>query len=822
MSLSLRCTLVVALAFAAPLALEGPALAQDPIAEADGPEEEQQLPVSVRVRVGYGQKMSSVGFAPVFVDLTAHESDQVVSLKFLGGPQGQTELLKLGPVTLTKGQPRRVRGLAPSRTWFDSGAAELVVLDTDGAVVGQADILAEQSANRRLLVIDRHGAPPTDFSALESQRTNRARHKNRKKTAQWDSAILSEREELPLSPLGYTSLHAVLLGDLELERWSDEQAEALAGWVAQGGCLFLSIGKRGTLLRQSLLGRRLGEALAPIPFDRQPLVGKDVSLGTLLGTLGPIEADTVIRPPYSSPLVPGVADEVPYRDDAGRPFVVRRRHGDGSVTLIASDLWSPPFLHSKHVKRLVEDQLGDVRYSYHPPGKSQQLFHELASVRQPAQVGPAFALLIIFALVAGPGIYFLLREKKRGILLWVAIPALTIGFTALVPFFRLVLKDAESTLVGIRLLTAQSGDVLTVETIDVLIFSGGLEKKTFTLSGDSATAISVLPPKRIRSRGALRPGAVLGGPGPGDLAFELPIALWGTRYVSFARTGKERAVTGSVSLRLPTRGDIGLPRVDLNYSGTFPLKNAIVLFPSKVGALIHELDSDLSPGTPYSHKVLDVSQASTFESPDRTLGGLLVTRLVTDYRSWSETQRKAFLIGHTHAPLPVKAEPNVRVRASTTIVVVELPLEYLDGVPMSLASPSSSASTIATVNTATVTRELRTKIRFPNGASRQATQLSARLMAPRGSILTDDSMRLFGIAHGPNGATREAIALNPEHVTRDNTGRVLVLELQDPARWLSPEGYVELIQVFDRPRVELDTRYSATIDASVRWSEEPR
>jgi hypothetical protein len=306
------------------------------------------------------------------------------------------------------------------------------------------------------------------------------------------------------------------------------------------------------------------------------------------------------------------------------------------------------------------------------------------------------------------------------------------------------------------------------------------------------------------------------------LTFDLPIALWGTRYVSFSRTGKERPLTGSVALHLPARGDIGLPQLEIGYNGTFPLKNAVVVFPSKVGALVHELDGDLKPGVPFSEQVVDVSQASTFESSDRTLGGLMVTRLVTQYRAWSEKARKAFLIGHSHAPLPVKAEPNVRVRASTTVVVIELPLEYLDGVPMGLASPSSSASTIAEVNTATVTRELRTKIRFPNGASRQATQITARLTAARGSILAEANLQLFGIAHGPDGPAREAIDLSPENVSRDNTGRVVLLELKDPARWLSPEGYVELIQVFDRPRVELDTRYSALIDASVRWPEEPR
>ncbi len=815
MSLRLRCTLVVTLACAA---LSGQAWAQDPEVSPHADEEEEQLPVSVRVHLGYGEKVPHGGFSPIFVDLTSPDANHVVSLRFLSGVEALTPLLELGPVSLTKGQPRRVRGIAPSRTWFAPGPITVEVTNEAGEVVGRAEVFPEKAARKVLLVVDRHAAPPTDFSALEALTPG-----SRKKKTQWEAAMLSERETLPVSPLGYTGLTAVLLGDLEFERWSEDQAEALAGWVAQGGSLFLSIGKRGPLLRQSLLGRKLGEALAPIPFDRQPLTGKDVTLGSLLGNFGPVDSLSTLRPPYASPLVPGEGDIVRYRDDTGRPFVVQRRHGEGSVTLVASDLWSPPFLHSRHVKGLVQSLLGDVHGTYRPPGRTADLFHELASIRQPAQVGPAFALLIIFALVAGPGVYFLLRAKKRGILLWAVIPALTLGFTALVPFYRLILKDAESTLVGVRLQTAQSGGTLSVETLDALIFSGGLEEKRLSLRGESVTAYSVLPPRRMRTRGRPRIGPVLGGPGPGDLVFDLPIALWGTRYVSFSRTTKRNAISGSISLRLPASGEVFLPRVNVKYDGAFPLKDAVVVFPSKVGALIHEINGDLRRGMPYSAEVPGVSPASTYESPDRTLGGLMITRLVAQpYRARVEIKRKAYLIGHSHEPLPIRAEPNVRVRASTSIVVVELPLQYVDGVPMGLGVRSHSASTVAQVNTSTVTRELRTKIRFPNGAARKATQLTVKLVASRGSILSESNLQLYGLVHGPDSTTREAVDLGPQQLTRDKTGRSVIVELQDPARWLSPEGHIELIQVFDRPRVELDQLYSASIDASVRWAEGPR
>ena len=97
---------------------------------------------------------------------------------------------------------------------------------------------------------------------------------------------------------------------------------------------------------------------------------------------------------------------------------------------------------------------------------------------------------ILYALVAGPGIYFLLRARGQGILLWLVIPALTLGFALLVPLYRLALKDAESTLVGVRLIEARAGDDLAVETCDTLVFSGGLEEKRVSMPGEDAVAFA--------------------------------------------------------------------------------------------------------------------------------------------------------------------------------------------------------------------------------------------------------------------------------------------------------------------------------------------
>src|SRR5690606_30544724 len=100
----------------------------------------------------------------------------------------------------------------------------------------------------------------------------------------------------------------VLLGDLELERWTPAQAAALAGWVTRGGRLVLSLGARTAVLKRAQLGRALGAALAPVPFEGAPIGGDGVRLTGLLGTYGELPAGATTSPPFLTRLHPGPDD----------------------------------------------------------------------------------------------------------------------------------------------------------------------------------------------------------------------------------------------------------------------------------------------------------------------------------------------------------------------------------------------------------------------------------------------------------------------------------------------------------------------------------
>jgi hypothetical protein len=768
-----------------------------------------ELPVAIEVKLGLAAKTPRRGFLQVQVDLTSRDEAREVRV-VLRTPDGDTPLLELESVSLEPQAIRRVRGLAPARMLNDT-AAILVEAFTGDTRVGVALAYPDPSYDRVLLVLDQRGTPPTDLSKLRSRRTVRAGVRE----DPWLTASISSTDELPDSPLAYTGVNAVLLGDLPTERWTAAQAGALAGWVARGGHIYISLGQRAAGLRKGQLGLAFGAAFDPIPTDHHPIPGSEVTLGKALSAFGDPAELTTLHPPTLTRLSPGPDDEIVLRDDAspGRPFAVHRRHGAGRVTLIACDLWAPPFLHAAHTRRLIEALL-DPKVRYRP--RAAWLFPKLAEIRQPTQIGPAFALLILFALIAGPGVYFLLRAKKRGILLWLAIPGLTIMFSALVPLYRLALRKAESTLVGVRLIEGRVGDAVGVETIDALLFSGSLGEKVLELQGQDAAAYAVVPPRRfLRGKRSGKPsqGAVLGSAGSGGrLRCELPVALWGARYVSCERTHKVKVSQGSVGLGSGSRTGVD---VDLTYEGYLALKDPVLLIPLHDSVQLHVLPRDLTPGDRYTTPKAEIIGPGAFEPRHEGLAAILSEWLIANSLSREAmNRRKAFLIGHTDEPTPLIARPNVRVRAFATIVVLEMPVRYRSGVPWGALQPRVETTTVAHIGSAQVERHRTTHFQLPVEAQGEPVQqVALRLTASRWATLRGVQLQGLKASTGKFEPIDLRLARRTENSVR------LDLRLESPREWVNAKGQIVLREVFTRPVRAEDRSFCARIFVAVDWGE---
>ena len=777
-----------------------PALAQEPVELSEQIEEQaKSLPVQITPRLGLGTRTPRRGFCVVEADLEAREGtgELVVVVR---PHDEETPLMTLGPVTLESGIPRRLRGLTPARL-VNEAATLLFEVYEDGQLVG-IGLADAVPGGPQLLVLDRREATPVALNKLE------AGGKKSSRDLAWVVASVARPGDLPESALAYSGVGAVLLGSLEAESWSEAQARALSGWVARGGHLLISVDPQAGNLRKTPLGASLGPGLGMIPPNAAPIPGNKVTLGAAFAELGSPELKRA-RPPVLAALAPAPDDVVLLRDDEGRPLVVTRRVGRGKITVVGVDLWAPPFRQAPATRALLK-RLLDSAARFDP--RARHLFPKLAEIRQPTQVGPAFALLLIFAMLAGPGLYFFLRSKKRGILLWIAIPGLTLLFTAIVPFYRLALADAESTLVGVRLIEAHTGSEHTSETIDVLLFSGSPGAKQIEIEGGDGTAFAVTPPKlrrRRRAQGTPGLGQALGSSGSdGKLRFDLPVALWGARYFSCERSGRRRPLEGTVSIAHGKRVQVS---IDITYPGPQPLKDVVIAIPVREGVIYHRID-ELTMGQHYQAEGIQQAKASSKSTKRQGLAPLILDHLLQGFvPKEALTRRKAYLLGYLESPAPLRAEPKIRTRAFATLVKIEIPLSFQGGLPFGHLRAQRNATTVAEISSTTLQRQITERYTLPPEAKREPLrELTIRFERPRAraelvlEVQTKRGWRRVDL----NRATQD-------EVEKDSVR----LELRDPASLVSPRGTITFRQTFLRLVQGVDASSGIHLDLSLSWGE---
>lgn len=136
---------------------------------------------------------------------------------------------------------------------------------------------------------------------------------------------------LPNSASGYTAMDAIVLGDLPLDTFSEDQWSALIGWVKDGGILVISGGADINRARNKMLA------------DLLPIVPTGVAQVKSLNMLGEIYGSV---PKFSTtPIIEGKlkTDSVPLCEDGGRAIVSSRRIGNGTVVFTAFDTMAPEF-----------------------------------------------------------------------------------------------------------------------------------------------------------------------------------------------------------------------------------------------------------------------------------------------------------------------------------------------------------------------------------------------------------------------------------------------------------------------------------------------
>jgi hypothetical protein len=226
-------------------------------------------------------------------------------------------------------------------------------------------------------------------------------------------------EDLPDRAQAWSAIDRLVWQDVDADRLSTEQLDALAGWVADGGRLVIVAGTHGP---DSLTG--LPDALLPYRPDMTLEVPAS-SLGALLGTV-PADAQDVLAltgPESRGRVLARVGDRV---------IAAEATYGTGSVTLLGVDPtsgWLADFTGTDALwRRLLPARIPGASLATADDGQLLGAVAQLPALAIPP-VGGLLLILGAYILLVGPVNYLVLRRLDRREWAWVTIPLLIVGFT---------------------------------------------------------------------------------------------------------------------------------------------------------------------------------------------------------------------------------------------------------------------------------------------------------------------------------------------------------------------------------------------------------
>ncbi len=225
-------------------------------------------------------------------------------------------------------------------------------------------------------------------------------------------------EDLPERVEAWSAIDRVVWQDVDAERLSPAQLQALRGWVAGGGRLVIAGGTAGPKVLAAF-----PDALLPY----RPVTTTDVPAGSLSGILGALPGDATTLPALSGELIDGRT----LATVGGRVVAAERPYGSGDVSLVGFDPTTGWIVDSKAAQGLWRRLLPartPTGLSFADDSMLVSAVSQLPSLALPP-VGGLIALLAAYILLIGPINYVILRRLDRREWAWLTMPVLVVVFT---------------------------------------------------------------------------------------------------------------------------------------------------------------------------------------------------------------------------------------------------------------------------------------------------------------------------------------------------------------------------------------------------------
>ena len=381
-------------AFAVILAALGPAVA--PTAAVDGPTMQARILLSGHARVG--------SWMAIQVHLVNNGPAVSGELRLAGGSQGQTRFAKAVDLPTQSDKTYVIYAQPPA---FGSELEIILASGEQKVASTKAKFSIHDATQLVVAVVAERPEPIVGSLGLLP---------NQNQVAPLVMSIAPE--DLPDRVEAWNTLDRMVWQDIDSNRLTNVQLDALRGWVAAGGRLVIAGGTAGP------------KSLAAFPdvlLPYRPTATTDVPAAALGGLLGELPATATDLPALSGDLTDGRA----LATVGDRVVAAERTYGIGQVTLLGFDPAADWIAETKASagmwRRLLPARSGGGLV-FSDDNMLVSAVSQLPSLALPP-VGGLIVLLGAYILLIGPLNYLVLRRLDRREWAWLTMPVLIVAFT---------------------------------------------------------------------------------------------------------------------------------------------------------------------------------------------------------------------------------------------------------------------------------------------------------------------------------------------------------------------------------------------------------
>lgn len=321
------------------------------------------------------------------------------------------------------------------------------------------------------------------------------------------------KEDVPSNALLLENLDVLVFNNFPSNTLSAKQMTAIKGWIEQGGLLILA----GGVNWQKTL-KPFAEDILPVDVSGSKKVSAIPEIERFTGQQLKVNEEFIIsRGNVREGTVLASAGEV--------PLIVEKKTGSGNVVYVGYDLAMEPFLNWQGNQQLWENIISrcDPHHIISTGRTKEEMMYRRYNFggflgRIPATDLPSGGvlaiILLVYVVLLGPGVYFILKKLDRRDLGWVVIPLLAVILFGGNYFFGFKNKGRDVFTSLVSLVVVEPGSEYARANSFIGVFAPTRSEYSFELPGEKLVEIQPssmhMPIPNMPSRMVLlNPGSTL-------------------------------------------------------------------------------------------------------------------------------------------------------------------------------------------------------------------------------------------------------------------------------------------------------------------------